>query len=213
MNYQKIYEQLTTQQNRVLEIKEIHHIRPKSLGGDDSPDNLVELTPREHYIAHKLLVRITQGEDRMRMAFALWRMTNSGAVIASRDYQSARKTFVEHLRVFRTGKKFPGHSEEFRRNQSLRMMGEKNSMYGKNHTTETRQKISENRSGKLVGEDNHFFGKTHTDEVKKILSVQMTERMKGVPKKKYSCVHCGGMFAPNMLNRYHNDKCKMKPVT
>ena len=34
---------------------EKHHIKPRSLGGNDSEDNLVLLTAREHYLAHYLL--------------------------------------------------------------------------------------------------------------------------------------------------------------
>ncbi len=37
---------------------EKHHIIPKSEGGSDEPDNLVNLTAREHYIAHLLLWKI-----------------------------------------------------------------------------------------------------------------------------------------------------------
>ena len=37
---------------------EQHHIIPRSEGGLDEPDNLVNLTAREHYIAHLLLARI-----------------------------------------------------------------------------------------------------------------------------------------------------------
>ena len=37
---------------------ETHHIIPKSEGGSDEPDNLVNLTAREHYIAHLLLAKI-----------------------------------------------------------------------------------------------------------------------------------------------------------
>ena len=35
---------------------ERHHIIPKSCGGTDVADNLVDLTVREHYIVHLLLV-------------------------------------------------------------------------------------------------------------------------------------------------------------
>lgn len=38
---------------------EIHHIIPRSLGGDDSASNLVALTGREHFIAHLLLAKAT----------------------------------------------------------------------------------------------------------------------------------------------------------
>lgn len=37
---------------------EKHHIIPKSEGGLDEPDNLVNLTAREHYVAHLLLAKI-----------------------------------------------------------------------------------------------------------------------------------------------------------
>lgn len=37
---------------------EVHHVIPKSEGGDDSKENLVRLTAREHYIAHLLLAKI-----------------------------------------------------------------------------------------------------------------------------------------------------------
>jgi len=37
---------------------EVHHVIPKSEGGDDSKENLVRLSAREHYIAHLLLAKI-----------------------------------------------------------------------------------------------------------------------------------------------------------
>lgn len=36
---------------------ETHHIIPRCLGGDDSKDNLVNLTAREHFICHHLLTK------------------------------------------------------------------------------------------------------------------------------------------------------------
>ncbi|MCG7944843.1 MAG: HNH endonuclease [Candidatus Thiodiazotropha taylori] len=41
---------------------ETHHIIPKSLGGSDHPNNLIKLTPKEHYIAHRLLAKIHKGK-------------------------------------------------------------------------------------------------------------------------------------------------------
>ena len=37
---------------------EKHHVLPKCLGGDDSPENIVALTAEEHYVAHQLLVKM-----------------------------------------------------------------------------------------------------------------------------------------------------------
>lgn len=60
MNYQKIYNCLIERaRNRELDdANEVHHILPRCLGGTDLRDNLVELTPEEHYVAHQLLHRI-----------------------------------------------------------------------------------------------------------------------------------------------------------
>ena len=40
---------------------ERHHILPRCMGGNDSSENLVKLTPEEHYIAHQLLVKMYPG--------------------------------------------------------------------------------------------------------------------------------------------------------
>jgi len=65
MNYQKIYDNLVLKsqfENR-KKIKggvyyENHHIIPRCLNGSDEKENLVLLTAREHFVAHKLLVEI-----------------------------------------------------------------------------------------------------------------------------------------------------------
>jgi hypothetical protein len=40
---------------------ERHHVLPRSLGGDDSEQNLIDLTPEDHFFAHLLLARIHGG--------------------------------------------------------------------------------------------------------------------------------------------------------
>lgn len=60
MNYQKIYDSLIERgRNRILkEYSETHHILPRCMGGSDDSQNLVNLTPEEHYLAHQLLVKM-----------------------------------------------------------------------------------------------------------------------------------------------------------
>ena len=53
---------------------EKHHVVPRSLGGTNAPDNIVKLTAREHLICHRLLIRMTVGVQKSKMAFAAWRM-------------------------------------------------------------------------------------------------------------------------------------------
>jgi len=70
MNYQRIYDQFIadrrSKQSAVIAsgvYTEVHHELPRSLGGDDSPENLVTLTFRDHVHAHILLGKIYGGRQ------------------------------------------------------------------------------------------------------------------------------------------------------
>lgn len=54
---------------------EVHHIIPRCLNGDSSPENLVALTYREHFLAHWLLTRMFTGIEKRKMAYAFYCMT------------------------------------------------------------------------------------------------------------------------------------------
>ena len=61
MNYCLIYEKLIEKAKCRVSLKgytEKHHIIPKCMGGSNNTNNLVDLTPEEHYVAHQLLVKI-----------------------------------------------------------------------------------------------------------------------------------------------------------
>lgn len=64
MDYWRHYARLIDRaRGRVLVgYTERHHIRPRCMGGDNSPENLADLTPEEHYVAHQLLVKMYPGE-------------------------------------------------------------------------------------------------------------------------------------------------------
>lgn len=49
---------------------ECHHILPRSLGCQDVADNMVILTTKEHFIAHALLIRFTEGLPLRNMRYA-----------------------------------------------------------------------------------------------------------------------------------------------
>lgn len=61
MNYELVYKKLVQrgqERGTVEGYKETHHIIPRCMGGTDDKDNLVDLTPEEHYVAHQLLVKM-----------------------------------------------------------------------------------------------------------------------------------------------------------
>ena len=69
MNYQQIYNKIieNAKNSEVYDKRfsienyiEKHHILPKSFGGSDSHENLVNLTAREHYLCHALLMKIAK---------------------------------------------------------------------------------------------------------------------------------------------------------
>lgn len=78
MNYQKIYNNiiLRAELRKLSGYKEKHHIIPRCIGGSDNPKNVVELTAREHYVAHQLLVKLYPNHS--GLLYAARMMTVSG---------------------------------------------------------------------------------------------------------------------------------------
>jgi len=74
---------------------ECHHIIPKSEGGSDDKDNLVNLTAREHYVAHLLLAKIYK--DCKMYSAVIYMMTgfhkNRKFRFNSRVYENMRKRY------------------------------------------------------------------------------------------------------------------------
>lgn len=94
--FSKIYLSIISsrKQNPATVCVETHHILPKSLGGTDDNENLVNLTAREHFICHCLLIRMLSGKDRGKMIYAahnmmFWKSSDNDREfkISSRVYQ------------------------------------------------------------------------------------------------------------------------------
>ena len=131
--YSRWYDQLIHKAQLRVPIqgyKETHHIIPRCFGGGDSKENLVQLTAREHYIAHALLWKMKfPGVHGSKMAFAfntfINKMTtkergvNHTYTISSRMYETFRKHYSQILKekYAREGGTFLGrkHSEETKR--------------------------------------------------------------------------------------------------
>lgn len=109
MNYVRIYENIINKaqnQNRVKvkggKIYEKHHIIPKSTGGLNYKGNIVLLTPKEHYICHRLLVEIYKNTPfHNKMYYAMWCMINGSGnqkrySPSSRIYDRLRNEFIKN---------------------------------------------------------------------------------------------------------------------
>lgn len=89
MDYAKLYNALISfrKSNPLKKSKELytekHHIIPRCLGGSDDRGNLVRLTPREHFIAHRLLAKMYPEERGLVLAVVMMLSTREGVKIAS----------------------------------------------------------------------------------------------------------------------------------
>ena len=122
MNYNKIYNQLIEKakirqsENRLSQYKEIHHIIPRQLGGTNDKSNLVELTAREHYIAHLLLVKIYKNTSNYYKMVKAYFMMSAKSYSQERNYQINSRLY-EKLKI------------DLSKQMSLSQIGQGNSQY------------------------------------------------------------------------------------
>jgi len=124
-----------------------HHIVPKSLGGNNSKDNLVKLTLREHYVAHLLLTKMTVGEARKKMCLAFFCMNtlNKGD---SKHLNS--RLFANHMKDI--SEMFTGDNNPAKHPDARRKISQRNTSYMK--TPEYRKALSDGHKGKQTGGKN-----------------------------------------------------------
>jgi hypothetical protein len=143
--YNKFIESLKGQV--IVGRKEVHHIVPKSLGGTNDSNNLIALTPRQHYIAHWMLWKIYGG----KMAQAFWFMNTCKRYkkMNGRRYELLKEEYrksVSGENGYWYGKKLPKEIIE-------KLSGENNPWYGKKHSEEAKKKMSETRKEYLKNEE------------------------------------------------------------
>ena len=124
MDYQKVYTQLIShRKSNPLEkskelYTELHHIVPRCLGGTDDPENLVRLTAREHFIAHRLLSKIYVENSELALSVLLMMKVQGGIVSSSKGINKLRITSSDKSSEVMTGL---WNSEKFREMMSTKM--------------------------------------------------------------------------------------------
>lgn len=133
-----------------------HHILPKAT--DFFPEfkdlklhtwNYVNLTPREHYIAHRLLHRAFPGSSQTH---AFYNMTNEQRCVSSRDYEIAKIFHVEKLK--KTNKN-PERNKKISDSLKGRPKSEShvNNLKGRILSKESIEKIRIGNQGKVMSEE------------------------------------------------------------
>ena len=158
MDYKRVHDSIINRaKSRTIDgYCESHHIVPRCIGGTNLPDNLVDLSAREHFIVHLLLTKIHPNQPKLIYAAAMMSVGSSKHTRSSnRLYESLKIKRSKLMSELHTGKII---SEETR--QKLR---EKNKHYnptaeakerqrqaqiGKRHSEKSKRKMSEAKKGK-----------------------------------------------------------------
>ena len=177
--YSKLYYKITANaKQRIVEgYTELHHIIPQSMGGNNEKENLVELTAREHFICHWLLVKMTEGDDRSKMLYALKGMK------AENKFQQRYQTKIT-ARVYET------YRIEHAENHSKTMKGRPASNKGRPMPEEQKQLLREkakanHANGKVYSKESQekrvakILGQKRTDETKRLMSLASKGKPKG----------------------------------
>lgn len=168
---------------------ETHHIIPKSEGGPDSKDNLVNLTAREHYIAHLLLAKIYN--DR-KMWCALFQMSNCtenrkrNYRISSRNYEMARINFSKQVSSW----------ARYKRTDETR---DKMRQAALNMSDEHRANLSKAATGRKLDEQ--------TKEKIRLKAIGLHWFNDGI--KTIRAKECPDGFVKGRLKKMNNDKCNL----
>lgn len=164
---------------------ERHHILPKSCGGTNDENNLIDLFAREHFEAHRLLA--LENPDNKKLVYAWWMMSHVKGnenqewyEIKSEEYEEARIAFVDSIsgensfwynrittKCINCGKEIkvtPYYYEKYNKG-------------GKHHTFCSAKCAYEYKSKYYVKENHPRYGKHHSEESKEKMSVSQKERM------------------------------------
>lgn len=170
------------------EYHERHHIIPKSMGGGNEQENLIDLFAREHFEAHRLLA--LENPDNDSLVYAWWCMSNVKSKYTHERYQVTAEEYEETRKVYSEtiSRKYTGEGNPM---FGVHRFGENSPNHGKPMSEEQKRKISEARIGKycgennpnfgnhkLAGENHPLFGKHPSDETRKKQSEKAKERFK-----------------------------------
>lgn len=139
---------------------ESHHIVPKCMGGNDERNNLVDLPPKAHFIAHYLLTKMYPDNKKLKHAFAMMGVSN--------QHQDRKQTG----KLYELSKKARSHA-----------------LTGVARSEETKKRISESKKGistPYIGNTNAKGNKGNTFNRSKDHQLKLTESRKWYDQKRTS---------------------------
>lgn len=166
---------------------EKHHILPKSIFPEfeNDPENLVELDFMDHLKAHEILTKTK--EPKMYFAFFM--------MISTSKPEFDDLSEQEKYELYKLYAKAREESIRLKSEWGKSRVGKLNNFFGKKQSEYAKIIASQTHKGKKLSSE-------HT--------ISFGQAQKGVPKRKLQCPHCQKMVPYNLINRWHNDNCKMR---
>lgn len=151
LHYTRLVERARTRELADDVYSEKHHVVPKCVGGTDDASNLVDLTAREHALAHVLLARAYPDEP--KLSYAAWWMLNRCKTtrtyewVRRRHAAACRKPFSPERRAA-ISRGLTGHAVSSTTRERMRT-----AMVGTTHTPEHREKRSVAQLGRTFSQE------------------------------------------------------------
>lgn len=197
---------------------EKHHIIPESLGGKNDKDNIVKLTPREHFLVHWLLTKMCINPlHKRKMNFALHKMMGISSHLKRHTwskfyYDVARKSMSEGMKnriiSAETREKMKITNKRIFNTESKEKM--RLAKLGKKLSDEHKNNIS--NSGKGLKRKEGTGEKISKSLMGHCVTDQSKEKMKlaklGKKQKQVECPKCGKIGGLSNMTRLHFDNCK-----
>lgn len=173
---------------------EHHHILPRSLGGADDNDNLVNLTAREHFICHWLLTKMHTGEARAKMIYALNGMKRGNE-------------FAQRYETKITARVYENLKKEFSKVHSATMKGRIPTNKGKPMSEEQKAKIRATKAANPTKRSAEAISKTVAKQIGQKRSQETKDKIRAALKGKPK----GPMSEEEKLKRSLGNLGKSKP--
>lgn len=198
MNYAAIYARLVERaKQRVLnEYTESHHIVPRCMGGGDEASNLVRLTAEEHWVAHKLLVKIHSSERGLIFALVAMTMSNRGMRPSNKAFGWVRRLIAQALSESRKGvardpammaKVWAGNRGRITPEHERQKIS--HGLKGKSKSAEHNAKVS----AALKGRVSPMTGRTHSPETKERMRLAALARKHTAETKEKLTAHAASL--------------------
>lgn len=133
-------------------------------------------------------------------------------LILPSDNEIKYETRITKMAITKTGKRGPKHTDKTKKLISKKGKGLKKP----SRTIETNIEVSKKLTGRKRTKEEceaiskGLKGHEVSDERRKNISAGLTGVMKGIPKRKTTCPHCGKVGAIAPMQRFHFDNCKQK---